>query len=164
MKQNYLLLDTLEKMLVEAGTADELGKARSGSGLGLFVPWVRLDREAAKRAFDGFLDGKTLSANQIHFVNLVIAYLTQARRMSPAQMYESPFTDFSPRGVEGVFDSTQVTQLVSIIDGIRRAAVVEHWHKGSKRSRRTPEPRNHFPKHTFQLKCGEVLFWKFVNY
>ena len=30
-------LDTLEKMLVEAGTADELGKARSGSGLGLSV-------------------------------------------------------------------------------------------------------------------------------
>ena len=35
MKQNYLLLDTLEKMFVEAraGTADGLGKVRSGSGL-----------------------------------------------------------------------------------------------------------------------------------
>jgi hypothetical protein len=32
--------------------------------------------------------------------------------MSAAQLYESPFTDFSPRGVEGVFDLAQVTQLL----------------------------------------------------
>jgi hypothetical protein len=42
--------------------------------------------------------------------------------MSAAQLYEAPFTDFSPRGVEGVFDSAQVTQLLSILDGIRQAA------------------------------------------
>jgi hypothetical protein len=41
-----------------------------------------------------------------------------------AQLYESPFTDFSPRGVEGVFDSGQVTQLFSILDSIRQAAAV----------------------------------------
>jgi hypothetical protein len=73
---------------------------------------VGLDREAAKRAFDGFLTGKTLTATQIQFVNLVIDYLTQAGWMSPSQLYESPFTDFSSRGVEGVFDSTQVTHLL----------------------------------------------------
>ena len=44
--------------------------------------------------------------------------------MSAAQLYESPFTDFSPRGVEGVFDSAQGTQLISIIDNIRQAAAV----------------------------------------
>ena len=38
---------------------------------------IRLDRDA-KRAFDGFLAGKTLTANQIQFVNLVIDYLTQS--------------------------------------------------------------------------------------
>ncbi len=120
-------LDALEKMLVQAGasTADELGKVRSGNGLGLFVrSMVGLDREAAKRAFDGFLDGKALSANQIHFVNLVIDYLTQAGWMSPAQLYESPFTDFSPRGVEGVFDAAEVTQLLVILEGIRQSADV----------------------------------------
>jgi type I restriction enzyme R subunit len=118
-------LDSLEKMLVQAGagTADELGKMRSGNGLGLFVrSMVGLDRQAAKRAFDGFLDGKTLSANQIHFVNLVIDYLTQAGWMSPAQLYESPFTDFSPRGVEGVFDPAQVTQLLLVLESIRQTA------------------------------------------
>ena len=68
--------------------------------------------------------GKTLTANQIHFINLVIDYLTQAGWMSAAQLYESPFTDFSPRGVEGVFDSAQVTQLISILDSIRQTAAV----------------------------------------
>ena len=89
---------------------------RSDSGLGLFVrSIVGLDREAAKRAFDGFLAGKTLTANQIQFVNLVIDYLTQSGWMSAAQLYESPFTDFSPKGVEGVFGSEQVFQLVGIL-------------------------------------------------
>jgi type I restriction enzyme R subunit len=73
---------------------------------------LAFDREAAKRAFAGFLDGKRLSANQIQFVNLVIDYLTQAGWMSPSQLYESPSTDYSPKGVEGVFNPEQVTQLV----------------------------------------------------
>jgi len=117
----------LEKILIKAGagTSADLSKVRSSGELGLFVrSIVGLDREAAKRAFDGFLAGKTLAANQIQFINLVVDYLTQAGWMSPAQLYESPFTDFSPRGVEGVFNSLQVTQLLSILDSIRQAAAV----------------------------------------
>jgi hypothetical protein len=52
----------------------------------------------------------------------ICGYLTQSGWMRAAQLYESPFTDFSPRGVEGVFDSTQVTQLLSVLDNIRQAA------------------------------------------
>ena len=33
---------------------------------------------------------------------------------------QSPFTDYSPRGVEGVFDSAQVTQLLAVLDNIRQ--------------------------------------------
>lgn len=120
-------LNALEKMLIEAGagTEEELGKVRSGSGLGLFVrSMVGLDREAAKRAFDGFLTGKTFTATQIHFVNVMIDYLTQSGWMRPSQLYESPFTDFSPRGIEGVFELVQVTQLLSLLDGIRQSAAV----------------------------------------
>jgi type I restriction enzyme R subunit len=63
-----------------------------------------------------------LAANPIQFVNLVIEYLTQSGWMSAAQLYESPFTDFSPKGVEGVFSSEQVAQLVGIRDDIRARA------------------------------------------
>jgi type I restriction enzyme R subunit len=118
-------LDALEKMLAEAGAAapGDLKKVRSDGELGLFVrSMVGLDRQAAKRAFDGFLTGKTLAANQIQFVNLVVDYLTQAGWMSAAQLYESPFTDYSPIGVEGVFSSEQVTQLVGILNEVRERA------------------------------------------
>jgi type I restriction enzyme R subunit len=118
-------LDALEKILMKAGigTTVELSKVRADSGLGLFVrSIVGLDREAAKRAFDGFLTGKTFAANQIQFVNLIIDYLTQSGWMTAAQLYESPFTDFSPKGVEGVFGSEQVLQLVGILQEIRARA------------------------------------------
>jgi type I restriction enzyme R subunit len=118
-------IHALEQILIKAGagTPDDLSKVRSSGPLGLFVrSIVGLDREAAKRAFDGFLAGKTLAANQIQFINLVVDYLTQAGWMSASQLYESPFTDFSPRGVEGVFNSAQVTQLLSILESVRQTA------------------------------------------
>jgi type I restriction enzyme R subunit len=58
---------------------------------------VGLDRQAAKRAFDGFVTGKTLTANQIQFVNLVVDYLTQAGWMSAAQLYESRLRTTAPK-------------------------------------------------------------------
>ena len=76
----------------------------------------------AKRAFDVFLTAKALTANQIQIVNLVIDYLTQAGWMSAAQLYESPFTDYSAKGVEGIFNPQQVTQLVGIVEEIRATA------------------------------------------
>ena len=69
-------LKVLESMLAESGvgTPADVEKAKAEShGLGLFVrSLVGLDREAAKKAFAQFLTGKTLGANQIEFVNMVI--------------------------------------------------------------------------------------------
>jgi type I restriction enzyme R subunit len=93
----------------------------SGFSSARWLDWIG---KRQKRAFDGFLTGSVLSANQIQFVNLVIDYLTQAGWMRPSQLYESPFTDFSPKGVEGVFNPEQVTQLIVVLDKIRTAAVV----------------------------------------
>ncbi|HZQ17456.1 MAG TPA: DEAD/DEAH box helicase family protein [Terriglobales bacterium] len=118
-------LITLEKTMVELGGegAAQMKKIRSNGNLGLFVrSLVGLNREAAKGAFAGFLDGKKLTANQIQFVNLVIDYLTQAGWMSAAQLYETPFTDYSPRGVDGLFNPAEVTQLLVILENVRRSA------------------------------------------
>jgi type I restriction enzyme, R subunit len=46
----------------------------------------------------GFLNDKTLCANQIEFINMIIEYLTQHGAMTAAQLYESPFTDIAPAG------------------------------------------------------------------
>lgn len=64
-------------------------------GRGLFVRSLAgLEREAAKAAFAGFLAVRTLNANQIEFVNLIIEHLTERGAMDPRRLYESPFTDF----------------------------------------------------------------------
>jgi type I restriction enzyme R subunit len=121
-------IQELERMLVEAGagTSVDINRAKEENyRLGLFFrSLLGLDREAAKHSFDGFLLGKKLTANQIEFLNLIVDHLTQRGWMDPSLLYESPFTDFSPRGVEGVFGSAEVTQLLSILTSIRERAAV----------------------------------------
>jgi type I restriction enzyme R subunit len=119
-------LGELERMLVESGigTPEDVQRAADTChGLGLFVrSLVGLDRAAAKEAFAGFLTGKALTANQIEFVNLIIEHLTEKGAMDVGLLYESPYTDFSPRGVDGLFEPDDVTQLFSILEDIRRRA------------------------------------------
>ena len=83
---------------------------------------IGLDREAAKHAFSQFLSGGTATANQVEFVNMIVDYLTENGVMDPKLLYESPFTDKSPRGPEGVFSSVQVDQLVAVLTEIRERA------------------------------------------
>jgi type I restriction enzyme R subunit len=93
-------------------------------GLGLFVrSLVGLDREAAKEALAGFLAGKTLSANQIEFVNLIINHLTEHGVMRAALLYESPFTDITPQGLDGLFTFSQVDKLVLLLNEVHARAV-----------------------------------------
>ena len=119
-------IQELEKMLLDAGagTTEDLNRAKQESfRLGLFLrSLVGLDREAAKRSFDGFLLGKTPTANQIDFIDLMIDHLTQRGWMEPSALYESPFTDISRRGVEGIFASKEVEQLIGVLASIRQHA------------------------------------------
>lgn len=120
-------LSELERMLSESGigSADDVQKAKETSrGLGLFVrSLVGLDREAAKKAFGSFLSGKTMRANQIEFVNLMVDHLTEHGSMDARLLYQSPYTDFNPRGVDGMFASREVDEIFSILDEIRHRAV-----------------------------------------
>ena len=84
---------------------------------------VGMDRGAAKEALAGFLAGKTLGANQIEFVNLIVNHLTEHGVMDAALLYESPFTDLTPRGPDGLFSSTQVDELMAVLAAVRATAV-----------------------------------------
>ena len=60
--------------------------AQEAGGFGVFIrSLVGLDRNAAKEAFAGFLDGKKFNATQIEFINLVIDHLA-ANGILPASM------------------------------------------------------------------------------
>ena len=59
---------------------------------------VGLERDAAKKALDGFLANKRSSSDQIEFLNMVIDHRTERGAMDPRLLYESPFTDIDPMG------------------------------------------------------------------
>jgi hypothetical protein len=104
-------LSELERMFVESGigSSGDLEKAKTESrGLGLFVrSLIGMDRQAAKNALGVFLAGENLRANQIQFLDEVVNHLTEHGCMEAARLYESPYTDFNPQGVDGVFSSQQ---------------------------------------------------------
>jgi type I restriction enzyme R subunit len=120
-------LRELEKMLADSGLAGEEDIRRAteeSQGLGLYVrSLVGLDRGAAKEAMAGFTAGKVLSANQLEFINLIVDHLTEHGIVEPSALYESPFTDLTPRGPEELFAPAEIDQLIRALDAVRATAL-----------------------------------------
>ncbi len=113
-------LAELQRIFVEAGADDvSLAAVQADGGLPRFVrSLVGLDREAAKKAFGEFFEGRKLTANQIDFLDMIIDHLTARGTMDPKLLYETPYTDFDSKGVDGVFDRKDATRLVDILRDI----------------------------------------------
>ena len=43
--------------------------------------------------------------------------------MEPGRLYESPFTDVNAMGIEGLFESAEVVELIGIIEDVKKRAV-----------------------------------------
>lgn len=74
---------------------------------------LRENAGAKVEAFAGFLQGTTLSANQIQLVDLTVDYLTSRGAMKPERLYASPFTDVAPQRPDALFTSQQVDALLA---------------------------------------------------
>ena len=120
-------LDELERLLGESGTGgpDAIRQAADeAQGLGLFVrSLVGMDRGAAKDALGEFIGGKTLTANQLEFISLILDHLTEHGVMEPVTLYESPFTDLTPQGPEGLFQPREMDELIRVLEALRATAV-----------------------------------------
>jgi len=125
-------LAVLEQMLIDsgAGDQDDIARARQESeGFGLFVrSLVGLDRAAATEAFSRFLADTTYTAPQIHFVGLIVQHLTENGLMAADRLYESPFTDTAPQGPEGLFTTTDINNIIAVLDTVRANAIPEDTH------------------------------------
>jgi type I restriction enzyme R subunit len=118
----------LDRILFQSdgvGTKEEFEQAYGKQEqLGVFIrKLIGLDRQAAKRAFREYLDQKPLTANQIRFIDLIIEYLTKNGVMDPALLYEAPFTDYSSKGLDGVFPDSEAQGIVLILNSIHQTAV-----------------------------------------
>jgi type I restriction enzyme R subunit len=116
-------LRELERMLFESG---ELGNREdfarcygSQEQLGVFVrKLVGLDRQAAKKAFDKYLETTSFNSRQIEFINLIIDYLTQNGVMDPQLLFAHPFTNLHPEGPAGLFSDEDAGKIVDIVRAI----------------------------------------------
>lgn len=119
----------LDQMLVESGAGDAAAIAQAkedAHGLGLFVrSLVGLDHQAAQEAFAQYLDGTRFSANQLHFINLIVGELTNNGVIEVARLYESPFTDLAATGLESMFTEAQVDNIVDLLRTVRDNAAPE---------------------------------------
>lgn len=82
-----------------------------------------MDRAAAKEALAKFTNGKTLTANQLEFVNLIVDHLTEHGVVEAARLYESPFTDLAPQGPDALFNATEVDELLQTLQALRTSTV-----------------------------------------
>jgi type I restriction enzyme R subunit len=110
-------LAEIERIFVEAGVDEaSLAVLQRDVGLGCFVrSLVGLERDAAKQAFAGFLDGRKFTADQLEFLDLIIDHLTERGVMDPKLLYETPYIDFDSNGVEGVFGPADAARLVQTL-------------------------------------------------
>jgi type I restriction enzyme R subunit len=126
LRRNFPLtqtdLDELDRMLAEAGLGEPLDLARArteGDGLGAFIrSLVGLDRDAATDALSGFVNGRTLTADQHDFVALVVEHLTANGAMDVGLLYEPPFTSVAAGGPESLFPDADVDALIAAIRAV----------------------------------------------
>lgn len=79
------------------------------------------------------------------FVSLIGVHLTEHGVMDAALLYESPFTDLTPRGPDELFSSAQVDELLVVIEHLRQNAIAA---SGSyrRRKRRVGAQAQHLPR------------------
>ncbi|MBV6519997.1 MAG: hypothetical protein MNPFHGCM_00101 [Gemmatimonadaceae bacterium] len=120
-------ISELERLLRESGVGepkDIRQAAEDAQGLGLLVrSLVGMDRAAAKQALAGFTNGKTLTANQLEFVNLIVDHLTEYGVVETSRLYESPFTDLASQGPEALFKAVEMDELLRTLEAMRLMAV-----------------------------------------
>jgi type I restriction enzyme R subunit len=108
---------------LEQGIAasEDLESIKADEGLGRFLRSLTgLDRTAAKEAFSGFIADRSLTADQLEFLDRIIDALTETGFVDPKNFYESPYTDIDSQGIVGVFPTEQAKEIIEIVKRINQ--------------------------------------------
>lgn len=112
-------LEALEALLYApdvAGSRVQLEQVTAGEPLPVFIRrLLGLEATAVREAFDAWQAERVLSASQLRFLDMLRSFLTKNGVMDPALLYQRPFSDVHPEGVEGVFLEPDVDQIVRIL-------------------------------------------------
>lgn len=77
---------------------------------------VGLDPVAVEDHFKNFLhQHPSLSAKQVQFLNLLKNYIAQHGSIVIEKLYEEPFTSVSHEGIDGVFTSDDINDLITVL-------------------------------------------------
>jgi type I restriction enzyme R subunit len=77
---------------------------------------------ASESPFGDFLAQRKPTGDQIEFINMIVDHLTVRGIMESGLLYESPFADVNPLGIEGIFAQQGAAEAISIIEDARRRA------------------------------------------
>ncbi|TVY09071.1 DEAD/DEAH box helicase family protein [Paenibacillus cremeus] len=112
----------------QVGTREQFEKLFGAEGESSFGYFVReltgLERSAAQEAFAALLNKANLNANQIHFINQIIDYLTKNGNLDPGKLMDEPFVHIHQDGVFGLFNETEVEEVVQVVRFMQRNAIV----------------------------------------
>jgi len=113
-------LKGLEATLAEIGEDDGetlLSGLLAQSGAPSLAHFIRsmvgMDRSAAQEAFSQFLNDRSLTPQQIRFIEMVIDQLTARGVMGASALYEPPFSDLHAGGPDELFAGKE-----NVIDGV----------------------------------------------
>lgn len=119
-------LEALEVLLFEASEIESREVFEEVYGqqdnLATFIrSLVGLDRQAARQAFAHYLDTQVFNAKQIRFVENLVEMLTRKGSVPVSALYEPPFTNAHPQGIDGVFQEDDADRLVTLVRRLARA-------------------------------------------
>ncbi len=124
-------LTALEGMLFDEQAVGSRAQFEQVFGKDLSLPrfirgLVGLDRAAAKAAFGRYAADSGFTADQVRFVDMIVDWLTRNGTMDPGLLYEPPFTDRHPDGLDGVFGDDAADDIISIVRGFNAAVGVDY--------------------------------------
>ena len=112
-------IDGLEKILFKQGnlgSKEQFIQAYGKQSLGRSIRSILgLEVHAARIAFAKFLNNTTFNARQIQFINEIINSFVYQGFVSPAMLFQIPFTDICSGGVTELFGDQVAKQIIKLM-------------------------------------------------